>query len=148
MSKYSELMRIKPKSFKRFLGVSEETLVKMVEVYKEYEINKKLGQGKGGRKGLCSEDKVLLMLGYYREYRTLEHIGFDYGVSEATASRIVRDVESALLGSGKFSLPSKRALYESEIELEYIAIDTTECPIQRPKKNKKSTTVGRKSDTH
>lgn len=99
-------------------------------------------------RGLCSEDKVLLMLGYYREYRTLEHIGFDYGVSEATASRIVRDVESVLLKSGKFSLPSKRALYESEIELEYIAIDTTECPIQRPKKNKKSITVERKSDTH
>lgn len=52
MSKYSELMRIKPKRFKRFLGVSEETLVKMVEVYKEYESNKKLGQGVGGRKGL------------------------------------------------------------------------------------------------
>ena len=147
MSKYSEIMRIKPKNFKRFLGVSEETLVKMVEVYKAYYINKKQSQGIGGRRGLCPEDRVLLMLGYYREYRTLEHIGFDYGVSEATASRIVREVESVLLGSGEFSLPSKRALYESEIELEYIAIDATESPIQRHKKNKKSIIVAKKSDT-
>jgi AraC family transcriptional regulator len=37
-------------------------------------------------------------------------------VSEATASRTVREVEDVLIRSGKFSLPSKRALYSSYIK--------------------------------
>lgn len=77
------------------------------------------------------------MFGYYREYRTLEHIGFDYGVSESTASRIVKVVENVLIKSGKFSLPSKRALYGDEIDLQFVVIDATEIPIQRPKKTAK-----------
>ena len=77
------------------------------------------------------------MLEYYREYRTLAHMGFDYGVSEAVGSKLVREVESVLIKSGKFSLPSKRALYANDIELDFILIDVTEMPIQRPKKSKK-----------
>jgi hypothetical protein len=39
------------------------------------------------------------MLEYYREYRTLAHMGIDYGISERHASKIVRDVESVLIKS-------------------------------------------------
>jgi len=53
------------------------------------------------------------MLEYYREYRTLYHMGIDYGISEGHASKVVRDVESVLIKSGKFSLPSKRELYKN-----------------------------------
>ena len=53
-----------------------------------------------------------------------------------------------LLKSGRFSLPSKKALYEDDgIELEYIIIDATEYPIERPKKSKDDVIVGRKSNT-
>ena len=88
------------------------------------------------------------MLSYFREYRTLEHVGFEYGVSEATASRIVREVESVLIKSCKFSLPSKRILYKSNSDLEFVVIYATESPIQRPKKSRDTTTQGRKSVTH
>jgi len=87
------------------------------------------------------------MLSYYREYRTLEHIGFDYGVSEATASRVVRNVEDVLIKSGAFSLPSKRALYTNEVNLEFIVIDATESPIHRPKKSNESTTQVKSDST-
>jgi len=110
----------------------------MISVFIIYENERTKGHGIGGRKSLSPEDKVLLMLSYYREYRTLEHICFDYGVSESTASRVVREVEAVLIKSGKFSLPSKRALYGDKIDLEFIVIDAIESPIQRPKKNKKS----------
>ena len=139
MSKYEKLTKKKPKNFKRLIGVNKETFDAMLDVFKKYEIERTKNHGVGGRKSLCSEDKVLLMLGYYREYRTLEHIGFDYGVSESTASRIVREVEDVLIKSGKFSLPSKRALYGDNIDLEFIVINATESPIQRPKKSKEST---------
>ncbi len=93
---------------KRLIGVNKETFKAMILVFKAYEIERKSSHGVGGRKSLIPEDKVLLILSYYRKYRTLEHIGFDYDVSESTASRIVRKVEDVLIKSGKFSLPNKR----------------------------------------
>jgi len=145
MTKYELLQKQVPKNFKRFIGVKEDTFNAMIEVFKEYEEERTKNHGKGGRKSLCPEDKVLLMLSYFREYRTLEHVGFEYAVSEATASRIVREVESVLIKSGKFSLPSKRVLYKSDIDLEFVVIDATESPIQRPKKSNDTTTQGRKN---
>ena len=147
MSKYEQLTRKEPKNFKRLIGVNKETFEAMIDIFKAYEEERTKEHGVGGRKSLIPEDKVLLMLSYYREYRTLEHIGFDYGVSEATASRVVRAVEKVLIKSGKFSLPSKRALYGDEIDLEFVVIDATESPCQRPKKSKESTTQERKDTT-
>ncbi|WP_180013756.1 transposase family protein, partial [Acinetobacter sp. YH16031] len=40
-----------------------------------------------------------------REYRTLFHVAKSYGVSEPTASRIVRHVEDCLIRSNLFNLP-------------------------------------------
>lgn len=140
MSNYEKLQKKAPKIFKRLIGVNQDTFNEMISIFKAYEIERKKNHGVGGRKSLIPEDKVLLMLSYYREYRTLEHIGFDYGVSEATASRTVREVEDVLIKSGKFSLPSKRALYGNDIDLEFIVVDATESPIQRPKKSSESTT--------
>jgi len=148
MSKYELLQKQPPRDFKRFIGVNEDTFYSMIEVFKAYEKERTKNHGRGGRKSLSPEDKVLLMLSYFREYRTLEHVGFEYGVSEATASRTVRKVESVLIKSGKFSLPSKRAMYKSDIDLEFVVIDATESPIQRPKKSKDIIIQGKRSSTH
>jgi len=147
MSKYEQLTKKEPKKFKRLIGVNKETFEAMIDIFKAYEEERTRNHGIGGRKGLIPEDRVLLMLSYYREYRTLEHIGFDYGVSEATASRVVREVEKVLIKSGKFSLPSKRALYGNDIDLEFVVIDATESPIQRPKKSKESIIQARRDST-
>ena len=120
----------------------------MVEMYKKAEKERKEGHKIGGRKPkLCEEDRVLFMLEYYREYRTLYHMGIDYGISEGQASKVVKDVERVLIKSGKFSLPSKRVLYEADSQIEFVLIDATESPIQRPKKAK--TTLFREEEaTH
>ena len=145
MTKYEQLQKQVPKNSKRFIGVKEATFNAMIKVFKECEKERTKNHGKGGRKSLCPEDKVLVMLSYFREYRTLEHVGFEYGVSEATASRIVREVESVLVKSGRFSLPSKRVLYKNDIDLEFVVIDATESAIQRPKKSKDIAIQGRRS---
>ena len=139
MSKYEKVEKLDNATFKRLVGVEKETFAKMVEVAKEYEENRKKELGIGGRKqSLCIEDKILLMLEYYREYRTLAHIGLDYGVSEATAWRVVRNVEEILIKSGNFSLSGKKVLKDkNDVEIAYVVIDVTESPIQRPKKTKK-----------
>jgi len=88
------------------------------------------------------------MLEYYREYRTLYHMGIDYEISEGQASKVVRDVESVLIKSGKFSLPSKRVLYDGDNEIEFIIVDATESPIQRPKKSKNTIIQGKRNNIH
>jgi hypothetical protein len=140
MRKIDKFKKVSEANFKRVVGVKRATYESMLSIYKEAEAKRKLGHKTGGRKPkLCEEDRVLFMLEYYREYRTLAHMGIDYGISEGQGSKIVRDVESVLIKSGKFSLPSKRVLYEADNEIEFIIIDATESPIQRPKKSKSDT---------
>lgn len=145
MEKFERLQKIKPTDFKRLVGVKNETFEAMLEVCEEHHKAKKRRGGKPN--SLSIADQLLLMLGYYREYRSMAHIAFDYGVSEATVSRVIQEIESVLIQSGKFSLAGKKALYEdSGIELKYIVIDATECSVQRPKKGNTGVTAERKSD--
>ncbi|WP_407307516.1 transposase family protein [Acinetobacter sp.] len=90
--------------------------------------------------------KVLLCLSYWREYRTLFHVATSYGVSEPTASRIVRHVENCLIRSNLFNLP--KDLPEGEgIDWNVVIVAATEIPIQRPKKQKKSYSGKKKTHT-
>jgi len=149
MTKKNRLDKLNNKDFKRLIGVKRETYDLMLKEFINYKYKKEAEFGQGGRKPKLSyEEQLQLMLGYYREYRTLQHIGFDYGVSETTALRTVKEVEEALMRSNKFSLPSKRELYKSDTELEFIIVDVTEMPIQRPKKNRKEIIQERKKDIH
>jgi len=145
MERYERLKELKPEVFKRLTGVKPDTFKAMLE---ECELADKRKKSRGGKPNKLSvSTQILLMLEYYREYRSMADIAFDYEVSEATVSRTIKEIESVLLKSGKFSLPSKKALYEEGgIELEYILIDATECPVERPKKSKDDAIVGRKSD--
>jgi hypothetical protein len=147
MRKIDKFEKVNEENFKRVVGVKRSTFEVMVKEYKKAEAERKKGHKVGGRKPkLCEEDRVLFMLEYYREYRTLYHMGIDYGISEGQASKVVRDVESVLIKSGKFSLPSKRVLYEADSEIEFVIIDATESPIQRPKKSKSSTIQGKRDN--
>ena len=145
MKNYEKLKQLKPELFKRLTGVKPDTFKAMLQECEAYHKKKKSKGGKPNK--LSVSTQILLMLEYYREYRSMAHMAFDYEVSESTVSRTIKEIESVLLQSGKFSLPSKKALYEDEsIQLEYILIDATECPIERPKKSKESATVGRRSN--
>ena len=146
MKNYEKLKELKPELFKRLTGVKPDTFEAMLQ---ECELYHKKKKSKGGKPNKLSvSTQILLMLEYYREYRSMVHMAFDYEVSESTVSRVIKEIESVLLQSGKFSLPSKKALYENNgIDLQYILIDATECPIERPKKNKENAIVERKNNT-
>lgn len=101
----------------------------------------------GGRPPKLSvPDKLVIMLCYYREYRTMESIAFEYGVAKSTIYESICRAEEALMKSGKFALPSKKALMDDP-NIEVVLVDVTECEIERPQKNKKATIPGRKKDT-
>lgn len=92
------------------------------------------------------EAQILLSLAYWREYRTLYHIGMDFIIHESSASRIVRKVEDVLIHSARFDLPRKLLHGKPEdINWSAVIIDATETPIERPKKTKSSTTVEKRN---
>jgi len=121
--------------FKRLFGVKPKTFTKMKEILqKEYD---KIHKNGGNPPKLSVEDKLMVTLKYLREYRTMEHIGYDYGVSKSTVCESIQWVENTLKKDGAFKLPGKKVLKEAPVVNEFIVIDVTESPVQRPKKNKK-----------
>lgn len=132
---YEQVKTLKPTEFKRLCGVYPDTFKDMVTVLKA----EKVWQKKTGRPSkLSTEDQLLITLEYWREYRTYFHLGNSWGVNESTAYRIVRKVENILIKSGLFNLPGKKALLESNSEIEVIVVDVSEHEIERPKKKQKS----------
>lgn len=83
-------------------GVSRKTFDSMVDVVKADEKKKKKS---GRRPKLIIEDQVLMVIQYWREYRTYYHIGLDWGLSESAVCRTVYKIENILISSKKFSLP-------------------------------------------
>ncbi|MCZ8118604.1 MAG: IS5 family transposase [Microcystis sp. LE18-22.4A] len=132
---YEQVKTLKPTEFKRLCGVYPDTFKDMVTVLKA----EKVWQKKTGRPSkLSTEDQLLITLEYWREYRTYFHRGNSWGINESTAYRIVRKVENVLIKSGLFNLPGKKALLESNSEIEVIVVDVSEQEIERPKKKQKS----------
>ena len=78
-------------------------------------------------------DKLIIMLCYYREYRRMKHIAFDYNVAKSTICESIHWVENTLVKSGVFRLPSKKELW-FDASLETNLIDATEVEIERQKK--------------
>lgn len=137
--RYEEVKELKPEAFKRLTGVKPPVFADMVAVLFAAEGRKKKA---GRRSKLSLEDKLLLTLSYWREYRTQFHIAASYRIHESTANRIIIKVEDALMTSGQFSLPKRREVEETEWTV--VLVDVTETPIERPKKSSVITTVGRK----
>jgi hypothetical protein len=129
--------------FKRLFGVKPETFEKMKAILQK-EFDKLHRQG-GSPPKLPVENKLLITLKYLREYRTMESIGHDYGVSKSTVCETIQWVENTLAKDKTFKLPGKKVLKETSDTIAYIVVDVTESPIQRPKKNKKSTIRGKRS---
>jgi hypothetical protein len=131
--------------FKRLHGVKMETFEKMESILRrEYDRLHKKG---GSPPKLSVGDKLTVTLRYLREYRTMESIGADYGVSRSTVCETIRWVEDTLAKDKAFKLPGKRILKRAGSEIQYIVVDVTESPVQRPKKNKKSIIRGKRSGT-
>ncbi len=124
-------------NFKRLTGVEKKTFKLMVREIRNHEKNKirKKGNNRSRPFKLIIEDQILMMLMYYREYRTQFHIGETYGIHEANVGKNIRRIEKILKKCKKFELPGKKKLSGSNHRYEVIIVDATESPIERPKKN-------------
>ncbi|MEJ7701460.1 MAG: transposase family protein [Pyrinomonadaceae bacterium] len=139
---YEDVKNFKPGDFKRLCGVTKETFAAMSEVVRQHKQRNKRGR----KSNLSVENQILLTLSFWREYRTMFHLGRDWHLHESNVSRLVRRVEDILIKSGKFSLPGKKRLLESD-SIKYTIVDVTESLIERPKKNRSGFTAENASGT-
>ena len=132
---YKDIENLNSGRFKRLTGVKREVFDQMLDVLNEYKTNSRKHPSRGTPAKLSNADKLLLLLMYYREYRTQFHIGVTYGISESRVCEIIKETESILIKDSRFHLPGKKALLKEENHFEVVLIDVTESPVERPKKN-------------
>ena len=132
--KFETVKGLDDEKFRRLTGVKRSTFDKMVDILGQSIKTRKTTSGR--KRKLSLENSLLMTLEYIREYRTYFHVSQSYGVSESNTYKTVRWVEETLIKHPDFALPGRKALLKSDMEYDVILIDTTETPIERPKKSK------------
>ena len=157
MMTYLKLAK-KPKQFLSFTGVTLQQFDAIViDVKKQYPITEKVRLSKRKRQrqigaghpfDLSMEDKLVMLLVYYRLYITCELTGYLFDLDQSNVNRNIRYLEPAV----KQSIPIPSKLYTNSKKInditqlyeffpELIAItDGTEQQIPRPKNKKKRKT--------
>ena len=126
--KYENLTRFDDVEFKRLVGVPRPLFSKMLIVLEDAERAKK----KSGRPhSLSFENQLLMTLNYVRSYMTQIELSADFGLAESNVNRTIQKVENALIRSRVFALPKRN---QNIADQDFVIIDVTESPIERPKK--------------
>lgn len=144
---YREVENLSPDKFKRLTGVKKDVFNTMLEVVEQHKLSIRKHHSRGKPPKLTHADKLLLLLMYYREYRSQFHIAVTYGISESRVCEIINEFEKILISDKRFHLPGKKELVKQENSFEVVLVDVTESPVERPKKNSETITQERKKDT-
>ncbi len=142
--KIEQAKRLTDSEFKRYFGIKRSTYTHMLTILEQANDEQ---HRRGGRKNVISlENKLMITLSYYREYRTQFHIAQDFGVSEGAVCKIIKWVESTLVDHQDFALPGKKTLWQDS-KIQAVLIDATEVAIERPKKSKNNNTQAKRNVT-
>jgi len=145
MDNVKRIEKLKESEYQELFGINKATFDKQLEILESaYEELHKVG---GRPPRLSVLDKLVIMLGYYHDYRTMVNIAFDYDVSKSRISDAIKWVENTLIKDGTFALPSKRELVKSNTQIVIAIVDVKEQETERPKKNRKSHTLENKNVT-
>lgn len=133
------------KEFKLQTGLKREVFFKILEFLTEkFEETHKNGSFRGIGVG-C---RFVLALTYWREYRAMRQMAFDYDVSASTVCESVKWVENALKDFPDFQIEDIKAeiekLEDQGIKVENIIGDVEEQPIERPTMNQEESYSGKK----
>ena len=145
MDNLSRLAKLPEADYFGMFGVRKPTFEKMLNLLENAYAERHRRGGSTPR--LSVLDKLVVTLGYYHDYRTMQNIAFDYDVAKSRISDAVKWVEQTLARDGAFALPSKRVLAKAESPVAIAVIDVTECETQRPPKNSAARIPARKSGT-
>lgn len=144
---YKNIKGLSSSHFKRLTGVKKDVFSQMHDCINKYKHAKRKHPTRGKPPKLSNADKLLLLLMYYREYRSQFHIGMTYGISESRVCEIIGEMERILIADKRFHLPGKKTLLKEENQYEVVLVDVTESPVERPKKNNAAIIQEKRNDT-
>jgi hypothetical protein len=145
MDNASRVAGLAPEKYQAVFGVAKDTFERMLAILDDaYREMRRRG---GPKRKLTVLDMLVVFFAYYRDYRTMENIGFDYGVHKQRVCAAGAWVERTLVKSGAFALPSKRALAKDDAGISIVIVDATECETERPKKNRPNRTPASRNAT-
>ncbi|UZQ30187.1 MAG: IS5 family transposase [Spiroplasma phoeniceum] len=141
--KFDEFKNINDKEWLRLTGIKQDIFNKMLNILQVAEIEKFKKGGKANK--LSLENRLLMTLSYWGEYRTYFHLGKNFGISESICYRNIKLIEDILIKHPDFQqVAGKKALINDYFNDKTIIIDVTETPIQPPKKRQKQSYSGKK----
>lgn len=124
--KYENLKGVSESKFKRAVGVNREIFEFQVAILEDALKEK---HKKGGRPPkLPTEDILLLMYNYYRDYNTFLKLGLYFEIDESNAYRWIKWCESILQSYMSEDFDISKINIQNEL-----IVDVMECLIQRPK---------------
>lgn len=138
-------MKLSDENFKLQLGVNKEVFNYLVEILRpKYE----KAHVKGSNKGIGVECRLILSLSYWREYRGMRQMAFDYEISLSTVCNSIHWVEDTLMEHSDFNFGNIEEeitkLINNGINVETIIGDVEEQPIERPINNQEIHYSGKK----
>jgi hypothetical protein len=150
MDKFEKLLEVKkPELFQLLTGVTREVFQIMLNVLEEeYNlIHKKGGNPNGTSAGL----RLVIALEYWREYRSIRHMAFDYGLAASTICNSIQWVEDVLSKAETFQTPDLKGKFKRREEegdpVRVVIIDVEEQPIEGPTENQETHYSGKKNGT-
>lgn len=135
------------KKFARMSGLKKELFDKLVQkvLEKIHEHQRKNPLSTRGKKSAMSmENKLLLMLMYYREYHTYLSISETFGISEGYANKIVYRMSRLVIKA----LPLGRKRKIGSADIKAVLIDASEQNIERPQRKQRQYYSGKKKSHH
>jgi len=147
MLRFKEIEHLPPEQFLRNVGISlakfQDVLEKIAQyIESEKEKNPLKRRGCKSKKDIRLADKLLLTLHYLRHYETFANLGLKFGITEGYANKIYHYILAILIKI--LDMPNPKNLLDPEVEV--VAIDVTEQPIERPQKGQKEYYSGKKKD--
>ena len=144
-------LRKRPKTFRRLTGITpdkfDEIVKQLQPKYDQWNDDRRTRPGRkrivgGGRQfHLELEDKLLMLLFYYRTYSTHVLLGLLFGIDDSNVGRNINPLQPLL--AGIFRIPEKK-IHLTEEEIIDLFFDGTEQPIHRPKRGQKKWYSGKK----
>ncbi|MEK7202969.1 MAG: transposase family protein [Patescibacteria group bacterium] len=144
----AETLKQSPKVFRTLTGISpekfDEIYKQLIPLYEKYEVkrlnrpNRQRAISVGGKYKLATEDKLLMLLMYYRLYVNHIFLGFVFHINDANVSRNINPLQPLL--AGIFKIPEKR-IQMNENEIMELIIDATEMRQSKKAKEEKAAVI-------
>jgi len=108
MSKYEAAIKLSDDKFQELTGIKRTTFNKIVNILRKYEVRR------GNKNKLSLEDRLMMLLEYFRNYKSLFSVGYEYGIHKTNANHNIKKIIKLLQNDEEFKNLLKQELIIEE----------------------------------